>query len=96
MIWSTDCLNEKAKQAHILAYDNEENDKSLNIPLGCEVTTFCVEDLIGMPFEFTEGFLRVPRAYLGDGAIGFSLVSSPFFNGAAQTLLGLEGQWNNK
>ena len=90
VIWSTDCRN---KLAHVLVYDNDENSKSVNIPIGCELTVFDVCDIVGLPESFNEGFIRVPRAYLGKGAIGWSFVSSPKFNGAAQTLLGLEGSF---
>ena len=101
IIWSTDCLSKELEDnprcykqgeqlyCHVAVYDNDENLVSLSIPIGCEYTEINPAVLQGWP-DFTEGFIRIPREFLGAGGVVFSYVNSDTLH-AKQTLFGAEG-----
>ncbi len=79
-------------KCHLNVYDDEEHRTSVSIPLQCEVTNFFPSNITGWP-NYIDGFIRIPSTDLmpnaGDGAFGFSYVTSTTFK-AAQSLLASE------
>jgi len=53
----------KYVKCHLDVYDEHENPFSLNIPLGCEVTTICISagSVVGWP-DYLDGFVEIPYA----------------------------------
>ncbi len=79
-------------KCHLNVYDDEEHRTSVSIPLQCEVHNFYPSNITGWP-NYIDGFIRIPSEDLmptqGDGAFGFSYVTSTTFR-AAQSLLASE------
>ncbi len=84
VIW----LVEPAGAQTVLVYNDNENSKSVNINLPNELNKICPGSIVGMPQNYTDGFIQFTFPATDDG-YAYSYISSTLF-GAQQTLLAAE------